>query len=76
LDAGFKVYLNPSVRVAHWGIEPHYLEDVLTPQLPNMEIWLTHNEDSSYTVTAPSDWWEGPEEEEPKPPHEGLVLVR
>ncbi len=55
---GFPTYLNPAVRLAHWGVEPHRIEDMFVPEPPLMDVWLTHHENGSYTRVCPDGWWE------------------
>ncbi len=57
-NVGIKTYLNPAVRLAHWGVEPHRVEDMFVPEPPLMDVWLTHNADGSYTRVCPDGWWE------------------
>ncbi len=70
-SAGFGVWLNPAVRLEHWGVEPHRLEDMTIKEPPPLLMKLRRNQDGSYTRQWP-DWdKQGNPVERPK-----LVLAR
>lgn len=65
-DAGFGCWLNPAVRLQHWGVAPFRLEDMAVKEPPTMEMRLTRTADGGYDREFP-DW------ENAKPKDTGLV---
>ena len=51
--AGFKIYINPAVRLLHLGQHPFRLEDLGQPERPVAPLRLTYQSDGRYRYETP-----------------------